>query len=101
MATNQSSTNDYNTYQLPLFPDTVTVPNTNYTNVTTYTLYPKTTEQLYWELIQREISDLNAYANPTTTGGTTEDQAAGIVLRINRLLSLVDTYRNIRGDYNK
>jgi hypothetical protein len=107
MAANQNNTpkqgtaNDYNTYQLPLFPDTVNVPNTNFNyNCTTYTLYPKTTEQLYWELIQREISDLNAYVNPSTTGGSTEDQAVGVVLRINRLLQLMDTYRDIKGDYN-
>jgi hypothetical protein len=96
-----SATNDYNTYQLPLFPDTVTAPNTGgYVNITNYTLYPKTTEQLYWELIQKEISDLNAYVNPATTGGSTENQAVEVVLRINRLLQLMDTYRDIKGDYN-
>jgi hypothetical protein len=83
-----SATNDYNTYQLPLFPDTVTVPNTGgYVNITNYTLYPKTLKSLYWELIQRELADLSADVNDNTK--TDSGQPQRVSAAINRIQELM------------
>jgi hypothetical protein len=93
-----SSTNDYNTYQLPMFPDTVTIPgNSNFVTGTTTTFFVKTTKYMYWELIQREVADLNAAINPITSPNTNSnaDQEEHIAKALTRIQDLLDIYNKL------